>query len=149
MTPLNADVIAAIMDITTFPNGAATINSNHNLNPQQIKFLAAKFVGSTNEPGVGPDLVCRDRWGHPYIISMDLNGDTRCRDAFYRRHLVSRANDALGFNGLMNGSNTNGMSDLFERQESVMVWSLGPDGKADITKPANVAPNRDNILSWK
>jgi hypothetical protein len=30
-----------------------------------------------------------------------------------------------------------------------MVWSQGPDGKADPAARADQAPNRDNILSWQ
>jgi hypothetical protein len=39
--------------------------------------------GDTNSPGVGTDLVYRDPWGNPYIITMDLNYDEMCKDAFY------------------------------------------------------------------
>jgi type II secretory pathway pseudopilin PulG len=149
-TTVNADVIAIIMDITINPvTGEPTINRNHNLNLQQIQYLVAKIVEGTNASGVGRDLVYRDPWGHPYIISMDLNGDSRCRDVFYRNHLVSKKNGAIGFDGLTNVWDENGMSDLFEYQAGVLVWSLGPDGKADKSKPANVAPNKDNVVSWR
>ena len=80
---------------------------------------------------------------------MDLNGDSRCRDAFYRNHLVSRKNGATGYNGLTNLSDTNGTSNLFEYEGSVMVWSFGPDGKADASKPATSTPNKDNVVSWQ
>lgn len=148
-TPLNADVVAILMDLSTSPDGTPTVNSNHSLNPKQIKFLNAKFIGDTNSPGVGNDMVYRDPWGHPYVISMDLNGDDRCRDAFYKNQLVSRSSGAIGFDGLMNLSDTNGASNLFELHGHVMVWSFGPDGKADASKPANSPPNKDNVVSWQ
>ena len=38
-------------------------------------FLNATMSGDPTLPGVGPDLVYRDPWGNPYIITMDLNYD--------------------------------------------------------------------------
>ena len=148
-TPLNNDVIAILADLTNFSNGQSTVNSNHVFNPQKVRYLNARFVGNTNDSGVGSDYVYRDPWGRPYIITMDLNGDKRCRDAFYRRHRVSRWEGAIGFDGLKNVSDTNGVSDLFEYHGDVMVWSLGPDGKADQSKPAHSPPNKDNVKSWQ
>jgi hypothetical protein len=148
-TPLNADMIAILMNLTKSPDGSPTINVNQRLNPKQIKFLNAKFSGNNTDRGVGNDMVYRDPWGHPYIITMDLSGNGWCRDPFYQNHLVSRENESSGFFGLTNNSDTNGISDAFELHGKVMVWSFGPDGKADVTQPANAAPNQDNILSWQ
>ena len=147
-TPVNADVMAVLMDLTNNPNGTVTVNGNNNLNPQKIVFLNAKFSENTNDPGVGTDLVYRDPWGHPYIISLDLNGDGRCRDAFYRNHLVSGKDGSIGFDGLTNAFDASGTNDLFEYQGRVMVWSLGPDGKADKSKSSISSPNKDNVISW-
>ncbi|HSY17765.1 MAG TPA: hypothetical protein VK815_05490 [Candidatus Acidoferrales bacterium] len=147
--PVNAEVVAILMDMQIFPNGTPSANNNHNLNPKQIKFLNAKLSGDNKSRGVGNDGVYRDPWGNPYIISMDLSGDGNCRDAFYRNHLVSGNSGTSGFYGLVNFSDTNGTSDAFEFHGKVMAWSLGPDGKADASKPANEAPNKDNILSWQ
>ena len=148
-TPLNRDVMAILMDITKCPDGTPTVNADHNLNPRQVKYLNAKLSGDTNSPGVGNDLVYRDPWGHPYIISLDLNGDNHCRDAFYKKQQVTRSNGSIGYNGLFNSSDTNGNNDAFELNRPVMVWSLGPDGKADGSKPSASPPNKDNILSWQ
>jgi len=30
-----------------------------------------------------------------------------------------------------------------------MVWSLGPDGQANVNIAADKGVNRDNVLSWK
>ena len=148
-TPANADVMAVLMDLTNNPEGTETVNGNHNLNPQRIIFLNAKFSGDTNGPGVGTDLVYRDPWGHPYIVTMDLNGDGRCRDAFYRNHSVSGTDGAMESDGLTNALDVSGTNDLFEHQGRVMVWSLGPDGKADKSKPSTSSPNKDNVVSWR
>jgi len=32
---------------------------------------------------------------------------------------------------------------------TVMIWSLGPDGKADATVSAKGEPNKDNVLGWQ
>ncbi len=85
----NADVIAILMDLTSYPGGGPTVNSNHVKNPQQHAILTAKMPGDTSSPGVGTDLVYRDPWGNPYIITMDLNYDEMCKDAFYSLNTVS------------------------------------------------------------
>ncbi len=46
-------------------------------------------VGGKPQPGVDNDLVYRDPWGNPYIISMDLNYDDQTKDAFYGLDKVS------------------------------------------------------------
>ncbi len=89
----NSDVIAILMDITNYPGSSSpTANANYQKNPQQTLFLNAKLVSNTNLPGVGPDLVYRDPWKNPYIITMDLNADNQCKDAFYSLHNVSYQN---------------------------------------------------------
>ena len=151
----NDDVIAILMDITNYPGSSnPTCNTNHVKNPKQIKYLNAKMSGwdptqGKAQPGVGNDLVYRDPWGNPYIISFDLNYDERCRDAVYRRHSVSfQGSGGAGFNGL-SSLDTSGASDTFEHSGGYMVWSLGVDQNMDPAKPANQAPNKDNVLSWK
>jgi prepilin-type N-terminal cleavage/methylation domain-containing protein len=143
----NAEVIAILMDQTNYPGGGPTINMNHVKNPQQHIFLNAKMSGDTSSPGVGTDLVYRDPWGNPYVISMDLNYDDMCQDAFYCKAKVSQQSGAVGLNGLV-GSGV-GNSDDFKDRDTVMVWSAGPDGKVDPDRAANQGANKDNILGWK
>jgi prepilin-type N-terminal cleavage/methylation domain-containing protein len=148
----NSEVIAILMDIQTYPlNNQPTPNSGHVKNTQQIKFLNAIMVGDTNSPGVGQDLVYRDPWGNPYIITIDLNYNETTQDAFYRVANVSKqtGSGAAGLNGLTDLSDPGGVQPDYEYHGGVMVWSLGPDGKADANVPANQGFNRDNILSWK
>ena len=146
----NDEVIAILMDIQTNPmTGLGTVNAGHVKNTQQIKFLNATMVGNTNDPGVGQDLVYRDPWGDPYIISMNLKYNENTQDAFYSRHNVSfQSNQAAGINGLINVSDPTGASDDFEYHGGVMVWSVGPDKKADKNLAANQSVNKDNVLSW-
>ena len=98
-TTNNSEVIAILMDITNYPGtGLPTANVNHQKNPQQTLFLAAKMGSTYNTNGVvGPDLIYRDPWGNPYVISMDLNYDEQCEDAFYELPAVSVG----GLNGLI------------------------------------------------
>ena len=100
---VNSEVMAILMDLDTFPNGNPTINVNHGKNPQKNPFLNAKRVSGLISSGVGDDLVYRDPWGNPYIISVDLNGDNKTMDAFYKLSVVSvGASPNQGLNGLCN-----------------------------------------------
>jgi hypothetical protein len=148
----NSEVVAILMDTTNYPSGAATANNGHVKNPQQTKFLNAQPVSDTVSPGVGTDLVYRDPWGNPYIISLDLNYDDQCQDAFYSRALVSSStgvNGGSGLNGLVEPS---GGVDQYLFHGKIMVWSAGPDGKIDPNLPAsgpNAGVNKDNVVSWQ
>src|SRR5262249_20164888 len=127
----NSEVISILLDMEAFPNGTGfTVNAQHVKNSQQIKFLNARMTDDPTRPGVGPDLVYRDPWGMPYIISMDLNYDEKCRDAFYSHASVSQNGpntSTSGFNGLFNSFDPAVQPNAFELNGGVMVWSLGPD----------------------
>jgi prepilin-type N-terminal cleavage/methylation domain-containing protein len=137
----NDEVMAALLDRTNL-----VWNLNHALNPNKIGYLTAKEVSDTRSPGVGPDGVYRDPWSNPYIISVDLNGDGKCRDAVYKRTLVSEIPSA-GDKGL-NGLFRSGGLDTYDANKPIMVWSFGPDGLTSDTQKANLGVNKDNILSW-
>lgn len=156
----NSEVVSILNDVQRLPDGSATVDIGHAYNPKQLKFLDGfKNVGYLRPPragvratfapdGIGPDGVLRDPWGNPYIITLDLNYDGKCRDAFYSRWAVSHtSNGTLGLNGLQLADPNDKNS--YEAQGSVMVWSLGPDGQANPSIGANVGVNKDNILSWK
>ena len=136
----NSEVIAILMD-----NTQLTVNANHVKNPQQTKFLNATPVSDPTLPGVGPDLVYRDPWGNPYVITMDLNYDDMCKDAFYSSDKVSHG----GLNGLINPDGPAATTDNWQYRGKVMVWSAGSDGKVDTEDPANDWENRNNVLSWQ
>ena len=139
----NAEVMGILLDLTNYGDGSPTVNTNHAKNPQKNVFLNIKTVSDKQSPGIGQDGVYRDPWGNPYIITVDLNYDNKTRDGFYRDAGVSQQNGNTGFNGLYSGTGGND----FEANLPVIVWSFGPDGKADAGK-ANVGVNKDNILSW-
>jgi len=136
----NAEVMAALLDRTNL-----VWNRNHGINPNKTGFLTVKEVSDSKLPGVGPDGVYRDPWRNPYIITVDLNGDNKCRDAFYRQDSVSAIPNGgdKGFNGLFRAAGLN----TFEANKPVMIWSFGPDGLISDQK-ANAGMNKDNILSW-
>jgi hypothetical protein len=150
----NSQVISILMDFINYPNsslpisGLPTVNTMHVKNPKQNIFLNAKMSGwdttksSSPEPGVGNDLIYRDPWGNPYIISMDLTFTDLCEDALYKQTGISSG----GINGLILQSDGN-----YAFRGKVMVWSAGPDKKIDASGAvkANVGVNKDNVLSWQ
>ncbi len=153
-SPLNnSEVVAILMDITNFPGnpGQFTANTNYIKNPQQTKFLNANVVTDPTLGGVGPDLVYRDPWGNPYIISMDLNYDEQCNDAVYGLQGVSQSSGQQGYYGLFNNVDAGGSGNHYQFHGKVMVWSAGPDQKVDTSGSvkANAGVNRDNVLSWQ
>jgi len=125
---LNSELIAVLMDLTNYPcnPGQATINTNHWLNPQQTKFLNANLVSETSSSGVGPDLVYRDPWGTPYVITLNLSEANQCQDFFYGRPVLPPTTHT-----------------------QVMVWSAGPDKKINTSAPRGLAENKDNVVSWQ
>ena len=146
----NSEVIAILMDLEKYPNtGLNTVNFGHVKNPQRQAFLNATMVNTTNTPGVGPDLVYRDPWGNPYIITLDLNYDEKARDAAYCHAGMSATTPGAtsGINGLVGRSVSSGF--VYEAATPIMVWSLGPDKKFSDQVFANQGVNKDNILSWK
>jgi prepilin-type N-terminal cleavage/methylation domain-containing protein len=133
----NSDMVAILMNITTYPGTSnPTVNTNSQSNPKQTGFLNAHMSGDTSSSGVGTDLVYRDPWGNPYIISMDLNYDEVTEDAFY-----SGTPGSVG--GLTKQSDNN-----YAFHGKVMVWSAGPDGKVNSGVAGNVGDNKDNVLTW-
>jgi len=95
-----------------------------NRNPRKLSFFDAKMV-SGDLPGISTDdHVYRDPWGMPYIITVDLNDDNKCLDAFYR---------TVGGTGLS-------PNPPHEFSGSVMIWSFGPDKQPG---------GKDDVLSWK
>ena len=153
----NAEIMGILFDWTVYRDQNPTVNVNHGGNPQHRVFLDADQVSevvplagvAAADPGVGIDGVYRDPWGNPFIITLDMNGDTKCRDAFYRQAKVASQKGATGYAGLFNYVDPTGRSDDFEANTGVMVWSLGPDGLVDNAVNATLAPNKDNILSWQ
>lgn len=144
----NSNTIAMLMDLTSFGNGVLTANTNHVENPKQVKYLAAKEVTDSTQPGVGPDGVYRDPWGNPYIITMNSSyNEQGCRDIFYSQQKVSQQSGQTGYEGLFNPNASNPNSDNFLYHGKVMVWSAGPDKQVK-NIPANQGVNKDNITSW-
>jgi prepilin-type N-terminal cleavage/methylation domain-containing protein len=151
----NSEVMAILMDKEYYPGTTIpTVNQGHVKNTQKSPFLnGVTIVSDQKSPGVGSDLVYRDPWGNPYIMSFDLNNDDKTRDGMYRRQVISHDPSkpptvGVGINGLVN-SQPNPATDYYECAGHVMVWSAGPDKKINSGIPANVGANKDNVLSWK
>ena len=160
----NSDVMAILFDMTNYPNSTTwTINTNYQKNPMQKQFMNGNFVGDTVSPGVGTDLNYRDPWGNPYIITMDLNEDSKCEDPFYAPATMSSSTGVGGGTGI-NGLNYQSSDQNYAFHGNVMVWSMGPNGPFNQSpssftySPATAAPggaswaqdgsNKGHILSW-
>lgn len=153
----NSELVAILHNVERFSDGTVTANKGFVLNPQKQDYLegfkdldyAKKPVGGQlaiyRPSGIGPDGVLRDPWGNPYIVTLDLNYDNKCRDGFYRLDSVSKSGTGnVGVNGLI----ASGAKDMWELSGTVMAWSFGPDGKIGLNN-ANTGFNKDNVLSWK
>ena len=137
----NHEVMEILLDI----DRAGQVNAGHKRNPRQLRLLDAKQT-TAQGPGVSTaDWIFRDPWGQPYIITLDMNGDGKCLDKVYGQNLVSQSAGATGLFGL---SNPSGVANHFELNNSVMVWSTGPDGTYDPMQAANKGVNKDNVLGW-
>ena len=167
----NAALVAILRDLEHYrlPGAIPTCNFNHARNPKRKVFLNAKDSAGVLSPGVGDDLVYRDPWGNPYIVTLDLNYDDACRDAFYRMaHLVQLPPpDADSAKGLLDSfrapppcfhfptDSHPGDRHGFLLRGRIIVWSFGPDGKTDYNwenspaQKADAGDNKDNVLSWR
>jgi prepilin-type N-terminal cleavage/methylation domain-containing protein len=154
----NSEIVAILGDIEQTALGQNTVNVNHIYNPKKVPFIegipdvgvrkpASGGMPTIYEPnGIGPDGIWRDPWGSPFIVTVDLNFDNKCRDGFYRKAVVAQDQGNMGMFGLRRPPN--GGPDDFEVNATAIVWSLGPDGAADAAMSAGSGANRDNILSW-
>ena len=142
----NREVMEILLDID-HPNG---FNQGHRRNPKQIKMLDAKQNTGTG-PGISVnDWTFRDPWGQPYVITLDMNEDGKCWDVMYSKDAVSGTGGQLGAPGLMGlvrAAKPDGTL-VYELNNSVMVWSFGPDASYDLNTRANVGVNKDNVLGW-
>jgi len=146
----NCEIVAVLLDLEHYGDGTPTINEGHVKNPGHTRFLNPHMNSGTNAaPGVSRDGLYRDPWGSPYMITVDLNGDGRARDAFYRTRAVSQDPRAQtnGLKGLVRNIDAWGNTS-FEATVPVIVWSPGPNRRIDFDQRADEGVNRDNVLSW-
>jgi hypothetical protein len=106
--------------------------------PRKLGLFRPRRVPDGHAGGVGTgDRIYRDPWGTPYVITIDLSGDDRCVDAFYKNRgngeRVGLVKNAAGLHELSGG---------------VMVWSLGPDRRLNDMADADALENKDNVLGW-
>jgi len=127
-----------------------TYNPNYANNPQKKVFLNPPRDNQVDGgPGVGPSRIFLDPWLSPYIITIDANYDGTTQDPFYCRNSITQPSTG-GANGIYGLVSKSGLAtnDFVFRGE-VMIWSMGPDAKADFNTKADEGVNKDNILSWK
>ena len=146
---------AATTDIANFETSLDAFEVDTGRYPTGEEGLRALMEAPSNaKDWKGPylkRLVTNDPWGNPYVISMDLNYDEQCNDAFYCLQNVSQTalGSQTGLNGLFNSTDPTGNGNNFQYHGKVMVWSAGPDKMIDPGQLANVGVNKDNILSWQ
>ncbi len=140
--PNNAEIVAILMDqtnITTSYLPGIRVNDQFAQNPKKQVYLNAKQVNGPIADGVDLSInsivnnkggVYRDPWGHPYMVTLDMDYDNRCRSPF---------DDVL----------PNGTRQPRYISQTALVWSFGPDGQYDTTKAGNLGVNKDNIYSWQ
>ena len=115
-------------------------------------------MSDSNSPGLSTvDYQFRDPWGNPYVITLDMNYDGKCDDAYYRQGNVSQwtGNPGIGYYGFTDTKDTGGSGNNYELSGSVMYFSMVVrDGK--IVSPngsggskANQGYNKDNVLGWQ
>jgi prepilin-type N-terminal cleavage/methylation domain-containing protein len=137
----NRELMYILLNETKRPGAPANVL---NRNPKGTIYLNPRMVSGTLRGVSNDDLVYRDPWQNPYIVTMDLNDDGKCLDAFYNNAVVSRNPlTGKGFHGLSENSGK------FEFNGPVMIWSLGPDSDANAGIPANQGVNKDNIIGWQ
>ena len=147
----NAELMLILTASQSFANYTTnTCNAADARNTRKIGYFNAKNSGATGAlagSGLGTDGVMRDPWGSPYIVSLDLNYDNWVTNSVYNDNTVNGFNVGLVRQGAV-GTSTWALKDY------VMIFSFGPDGSfapssATAAVPANVDPNKDNVLSWK
>ena len=134
----NSELMQILTDID---GGPGSPNEGHKRNPRRHQFFNAKQVAGG--PGLSTvDHVLRDPWGNPYIITMDLNGDDKCIDAFY----MTVPNSSQSYQDQLKSA---GLAVDRSFTGSVMIWSFGPDGQANPALGAKEGVNKDNVLGWQ
>ncbi len=140
----NSEIMFILLNHLDIQNSAGVQGAPNNIkgrNPKAQGFLDAKMTGATS-PGVSnADHVFRDQWGNPYIITVDMDDDGECIDAVYGK---------MPAKGLVLIPQTDkpNKRGLYKLSNPVMVWSMGPDGKADPSAGWDQGVNKDNVLGW-
>jgi prepilin-type N-terminal cleavage/methylation domain-containing protein len=115
-------------------NRDAAPNDGFKRNPRRLVTYNPKIAPDPLSHGVNmTNGVINDPWGSPYIITIDMNEDNKCKDAYYSP-TPSAGEPSREIPG------------------PVVIWSLGPDRRFKNSPPnpvPNTDENADNILSWK
>ena len=141
----NAEIVR-ILSMLPAPEGNAQEPDPLKRNPRRTVYFNARPAGESRSPGIGTDGVFRDPWGSPYILTFDLDGDGVCTDPLYGPVASNRQFGQM-FRALPPDQGTNGWRKL--PPASVIIWSFGPDGQANVRERTNAGVNLDNIISWR
>jgi prepilin-type N-terminal cleavage/methylation domain-containing protein len=133
----NSELMEILLDVDR--NIPARANYKHFRNTRKLVLFHAKLVNGTSSGISTDDYVFRDPWGNPYVVTLDIGDVQKCIDSFYCNSTMQSDRVGMVFN----------TSSQYELGRAVMIWSMGPDGKVDKTKPADQDVNKDNILNWR
>ena len=103
------------------------------------------------DSGLDPIYNFNDPFGEQYIITMDMDGDGDCSDRYYREAGMN-ANVVIGLRKSKWTPPTPpgaAIQDEHVLMGSVMIYSRGPDQKANGSISALEGVNEDNILNWR
>ena len=131
-----------------------TVNGNFSRNPKKNKYLDVPSGDNIGDPGLDPIYNFNDPWRQQYIITMDMDGDGDCSDRYYRKDAIYSSVSGpgtvkIGLRQSQWESQTGAIEPEYVLKGSVMVYSKGPDQKANDTVSALEGVNEDNILDWR
>lgn len=139
----NAEIMAILMAARQHPDGSPSVNADDYYNPDRGQVINPPLAADTKSPGLGPDGVFRDPWGNPYIVAVDV-------DANYvtESHFKGIEKPPVLPQATVTGE-IQQQSDYFCAQTRILVWSFGPDGKADPALKVTEGVNADNVYTWR
>ena len=144
-----------LYDDSTIPaTSTLTVNGNFSRNPKKNKYLDVPSGDNIGDPGLDPIYNFNDPWRQQYIITMDMDGDGDCSDKYYRKDAFYSSVSGPGTVEIglrqTQWESPNGVAvPEYVLKGSVMVYSKGPDQKANDTVSALEGVNEDNILDWR
>ena len=142
------DSTPPIDDSTTPPTPTLTVNGNFSRNPKKNKYLDVPSGDDLGDSGLDPIYNFNDPWRQQYIITMDMDGDGDCSDKYYRKAGMN-VDVVIGLRKSKWTPPSGSPQDEHVLMGQVMIYSRGPDQKANGSISALEGVNEDNILNWR
>ena len=123
-------MIAILTDAAYYPESSA--NQRHIYNSRSLVLYNGRPAADTNSPGIDANNILRDPFGLPYIITLDMNGDSKCVDPIWSGILYNNAGNP---NFFVPGSS--------------MIWSFGQLKTIDLKGLPTSPINKHLLTSWR